>query len=135
MIFSSCRKKNQKQKKRKVCKNILGGIGKNGYFCGKLDSMAVELQQTVSRIAAKSRIILERYELMKRQLKASAEKIDQLEHDLGRIRAENERLRSQVDYLKIAAVVAPEREDVERTRTLLSNLVREIDKCIADLND
>ncbi len=97
--------------------------------------MAVELQQTVSRIAAKSRIILERYELMKRQLKASAEKIDQLEHDLGRIRAENERLRSQVDYLKIAAVVAPEREDVERTRTLLSNLVREIDKCIADLND
>ena len=97
--------------------------------------MAVELQQTVSRIAAKSRIILERYELMKRQLKADAEKIGQLEQDINRMRAENERLRSQVDYLKMAALVAPEREDVERTRALLSNLVREIDKCIADLND
>ncbi len=97
--------------------------------------MAVELQQTVSRIAAKSRIILERYELMKRQLKADAEKIGQLEQDINRMRAENERLRSQVDYLKMAAIVAPEREDVERTRALLSNLVREIDKCIADLND
>ena len=97
--------------------------------------MAVELQQTVSRIAAKSRIILERYELMKRQLKADAEKIGQLEQDINRMRAENERLRSQVDYLKMAAIVATEREDVERTRALLSNLVREIDKCIADLND
>jgi len=97
--------------------------------------MAVELQQTVSRIAAKSRIILERYELMKRQLKADAEKIGQLEQDINRMRAENERLRSQVDYLKMAAIVAPEREDVERTRALLSNLVREIDKCIADLTD
>ena len=93
----------------KVYENILGRIGKNGYFCEKLDNMAVELQQTVSRIAAKSRI--------------------------NRMRAENERLRSQVDYLKMAAIVAPEREDVERTRALLSNLVREIDKCIADLND
>ena len=46
--------------------------------------MAVELQQTVSRIAAKSRIILERYELMKRQLKADAEKIGQLEQDINR---------------------------------------------------
>ena len=54
---------------KKVYENILGRIGKNGYFCEKLDNMAVELQQTVSRIAAKSRIILERYELMKRQLK------------------------------------------------------------------
>ena len=72
---------------------------------------------------------------MKRQLKADAEKIGQLEQDINRMRAENERLRSQVDYLKMAAIVAPEREDVERTRALLSNLVREIDKCIADLND
>ena len=55
---------------------------KNAYFCEKLDSMAVELQQTVTRIAAKSRIILERYELMKRQLKADVEKIAQLERDL-----------------------------------------------------
>jgi len=95
--------------------------------------MAVELQQTVSRIAAKSRIILERYELMKRQLKADAEKIGQLEQDINRMRAENERLRSQVDYLKMAAIVAPEREDVERTRALLSNLVREIDACVDQL--
>ena len=97
--------------------------------------MAVELQQTVTRIAAKSRIILERYELMKRQLKADVEKIAQLERDLERTRAENERLRTQIEYLGIAAVVAPKREDVERTRALLSSLVREIDKCIADLND
>ena len=121
--------------KEKVCEDILGGLKKNAYFCEKLDSMAVELQQTVTRIAAKSRIILERYELMKRQLKADVEKIAQLEHDLERTRAENERLRTQIEYLGIAAVVAPEREDVERTRALLSSLVREIDKCIADLND
>lgn len=98
-------------------------------------SMAVELQQTVDRIAAKSRIILERYEIMKRQVKADAERIAQLEDAIARTRAENDKLRSRIEYLGIAATVAPGREDVERTRALLARLIREIDKCIADLND
>ncbi len=97
--------------------------------------MAVELQQTVDRIAAKSRIVFERYEIMKRQVKADAERIARLEEDLAVTRAENEKLRSRIEYLGIAATVAPGREDVERTRALLAKLVREIDRCIADLND
>ena len=35
----------------------------------------------------------------------------------------------------MATTIAPERKDVERTRALLASLVREIDKCIADLKE
>ena len=42
-------------------------------------------------------------------------------------------LRHQVEYLKVATSIAPSREAVEQSRAVLSELVREIDKCIADL--
>lgn len=97
--------------------------------------MADELQHTLNRTAEKARIILERYSIMKERLAELTAKVAEQEGMLEKIRAENQRLKSQVEFLKMAAVVAPERADIERTRALISGLVREIDKCIADLND
>lgn len=97
--------------------------------------MADEFQQTLNRTAEKARIILERYSIMKARLAEQTAKADELERMLEKTRAENQRLKSQVEFLKMAAVVAPDRADIERTRALISGLVREIDKCIADLND
>ena len=73
--------------------------------------------------------------LVLKQLKEDAEKIASLEDSLAAARGENQKLRRQVEYLGIVTTVAPGREEVERTRALLARLVREIDKCIADLND
>lgn len=97
--------------------------------------MAVELQQTIDRVNAKARIILERYEIMKRQRREDVERMAMLEKELEKTKAENQQLRSNVEYLKMASIIAPGREDVERTRALLAKLVREIDRCIIDLND
>jgi predicted P-loop ATPase/GTPase len=41
----------------------------------------------------------------------------------------------QVQYLTISSALAPSREDVEKTRETISNLVREIDRCLVELND
>ena len=46
---------------------------------------------------------------------------------------EIESLRQQVEYLQIATNVIPDNSQTERTRTLISTLVREIDRCINDL--
>lgn len=97
--------------------------------------MAGEFHKTIDRVNAKARIILERYNVMKRQRQLDLERIEELEEALRKLTAQNERLQSQVEYLKIATTIAPSREDVEQTRALLSNLVREIDKCITELND
>lgn len=97
--------------------------------------MAGELQQTIDRINAKTQILLDRYAILRQQRRQAVERIRELEAELGRLRAENERLRTEVDFLKIATTIAPSREDVARSRALLTELVREIDKCITELND
>ena len=97
--------------------------------------MADELRQTLNRTAQKAQIVLQRYMLMKQKVEQMIARADELERELEKTKAENQRLRSQVQFLKMASVVAPDREDVERTRALISGLVRDIDRCIADLND
>ena len=97
--------------------------------------MADELQQTLNRTSEKARIILERYAIMKTRLAELKAKAGELEQVLEKTRAENQRLKSQVEFLKMAAVVAPDRADIELIRAILSGLVREIDRCIVDLND
>ena len=97
--------------------------------------MADELRQTLNRTAQKAQIVLQRYMLMKQKVEQMTARADGLERELEKTKAENQRLRSQVQFLKMASVVAPDREDVERTRALISGLVRDIDRCIADLND
>lgn len=97
--------------------------------------MAVELQQTIDRVNAKTQILLERYALIRRRRDEAEAKVAELEAALTKLQAENENLHRQIEFLQIATTLTPSRKDVERSRTLLTELVREIDKCIADLNE
>ncbi len=97
--------------------------------------MAVELQQIIDRVNAKTQILLDRYALIRQRREEAEAKVAELEATLEMLRAENEDLRRQVEFLRIAITIVPDRKDVERSRSMLSELVREIDKCIADLNE
>jgi len=97
--------------------------------------MAGELQETIARVNAKMQILLDRYALIERRRNEALEKIAELEAELGQLKAENQKLHTEVEFLKIATTIAPDRRDVERSRALLTELVREIDKCITELNE
>ena len=51
------------------------------------------------------------------------------------MKKDNERIKQEISYLKMARVIAPTHEDVDNARTTISTLVRDIDKCIAQLNE
>ena len=97
--------------------------------------MAGELQQTIDRLNAKTQILVDRYALIKEQRNRAVAQIRKLEADVERLTAQNEKLRTEVEFLKIATTISPRREDVARSRALLAELMREIDKCITELND
>ena len=97
--------------------------------------MAGEFQQTLERVAAKARIVAQRYKLIERQRDQALERAAALEEELRRRDREILDLRRQVEFLRAATNIAPERSDVERTRSILASLVREIDACIAELNN
>jgi hypothetical protein len=97
--------------------------------------MAGDLQQTIERLRAKMLVVSDRFALVSEQRDRALARIAELENDLTRERKLVAELRQEVDFLKIATTIAPDRKDVAKTRSLLSELVREIDKCIADLKE
>ena len=51
------------------------------------------------------------------------------------LRHELEALKLQVEYLSVSSALAPDRDTLENTRSIIADLVREVDRCIADLSD
>lgn len=97
--------------------------------------MAADLQQTIERLKAKMLVVSDRFSLVCRQRDEALERVAELEKQNAALRAEGERLTAEVDFLRIATTIAPERKDVEKTRRLLTDLLRDIDKCIADFKE
>ncbi|WP_303668525.1 hypothetical protein [uncultured Duncaniella sp.] len=95
--------------------------------------MPGELSQTIDRITAKTKVLVERYNALQRS-KGEADRV------IEELRRENlqkdkliEQLKAQVDYLSVATTVVPDRAMVEQSRQKISSMIREIDRCISDL--
>lgn len=97
--------------------------------------MANELQQTLARIINKSNILVEKYHAQQDINKALANEKKQLLEDIEQMKKENEAMRNQLEYLKMARVIAPNLDNVTDARELISKLVQDIDKCISQLNE
>ena len=95
--------------------------------------MATDLHSTIKRILSKSNVLVEKYQA----LEAEFEKV---ESEAVRLREENERLvkesqmlRSENDYLKLARSIVPSQDHLAESRAIVNQLVRDVDKCIAQL--
>lgn len=97
--------------------------------------MANELQQTLARIINKSNILVEKYHALERVNASLASEKEQLVEEIEKMKRANELLQQENEYLKLARVVAHDLKDVEHARATISTLVRDIDKCIAQLNE
>lgn len=97
--------------------------------------MAGELQKKIDRVNTKTQLLLDRYTILLQRRESDLAQIAELQAEIETLRKENGRLQQENDFLKIATTIAPTRNDANSTRELLTRLVREIDKCITDLNE
>jgi len=97
--------------------------------------MADNLQHTLQRLRNKADLLIERHNLLRQEKNVADARIEELNSIIEQQKKEIEQLRQEVEYLKIATTIVPDRKDVERSRAILSGLVREIDKCILDLSE
>lgn len=93
------------------------------------------LQQTIERVSTKAQVLVEKYGALLKAKEEADRRIAELEREVEEQRKSIERLTAERDYLQIATTIAPNRKTVERSRAILSGLVREIDRCIADLTE
>lgn len=97
--------------------------------------MAGNLQQRLDSLRSKAQLLTQRYVNLANQKREADERIASLQATIESQRKEMAIMRQQIEQFQVVSVLAPRREDVERTRTLLAELVRDIDKCINELTE
>ena len=97
--------------------------------------MANDLQQTLERLNRKSLNLIERYQSVLQAKQAAEKRIIELETTIDTMRNRIETLERQVEYLSVVTTAFPSREEVKRSQARISELVREMDKCISDLSE
>lgn len=97
--------------------------------------MAVDLKQQLDRVSVKAQIITQRYLTLRKQLDDANAEIARLSDALARQQAEIEKLKLDNDYLRMVKSLAADPAEVRKAKAIITGLVREIDRCIRDLND
>lgn len=95
--------------------------------------MASDLQNQLESVRAKTRVVGEKYRHLKQAYDSARVEIAELKAQVRSRDEELEKLRMQVEYLSIASTVRLTGDDLKATRAMVADLVREIDRCIADL--
>jgi len=97
--------------------------------------MASDLETTLNRISEKSRFLTERFKVVSRRKDEAEARVTELEKTLRDRDRQIQLMTTELEFLKVSSVLAPNAESVNTTRTLIRELIRDIDRCIADLND
>lgn len=97
--------------------------------------MAGNLQQRLDSLRSKATLLTQRYVKLVEASRESETRIASLEKELKAAQDENKRLKLQIEELRVVTTLTPRREDVERSRAILTELVREIDKCIEEFSE
>jgi predicted RNase H-like nuclease (RuvC/YqgF family) len=97
--------------------------------------MANELQDTLTRLGEKSRFLTERYRVVVQQRDTALSTVQELTKTLRQRDKEVEELKMKLNYLTVSSSIAPDKASLEQTTAIISSLVRDIDRCIADLKE
>lgn len=96
--------------------------------------MAVSLQQRIDRIKSKAAVLNERYIAMSKARDDAERRVAERDAEIDGLRRQLAERDREIERLKVSNVLTPDHRQVEQTRQLISSLVRDIDKCIAQLS-
>lgn len=95
--------------------------------------MAKDLAEQLSRIGHKAELLVTRYATLKEHNSQLRERLIELEANLRARDAVIEKQRLELEHLRISSAIAPDTATAREARATLTELVREIDACVADL--
>ena len=95
---------------------------------------ASDLQQRLERIVGKSNVLIEKYRQLLALKQSAEQRVADLERENEQLRAKLEKSERENHYLRTARTMAATPEQVSEARIMITRLVRDIDKCITQLN-
>lgn len=97
--------------------------------------MTTNLSEVLQRLLRKSELLAEQYSELKAETDDLKSRYEGLQNENKILQTELEKVRLENEYLKVSHKIAPTPEDVKASQALLTELVRNIDKCISQLNE
>lgn len=97
--------------------------------------MAETLSEIFERMLQKQQILVEKYNVLEEKARGLVDEKAELEGRLRKQMADMEKLRMENEYLKLARTVAFDRKDLDKNREIITKLVRDVEKCIEQLNE
>lgn len=97
--------------------------------------MTKEEEKLLSTFESKLRYLLVSHDKLKSENAKLKERIDEQEQEKAALLEEYDKLNTEYTNLKTAETINLSFNDIRETKTRLSKLVREVDKCIALLNE
>lgn len=97
--------------------------------------MASELQETLARIVTKSKVLVDKYHVLNAEKERLEQVVAQLQSEMEVLKKENVKLSTDNHYLTMARHFVPNSEKAAEAKKMISSLVRDIDKCISQLNE
>ena len=97
--------------------------------------MADTLSDIFGRMLGRLQILVEKYNALKAYNQQLNEEKSALEKEIQRQKKEIEGLTMENHYLRIARISAPDKESIAKSRELVAKLVRDVEKCIEQLNE
>lgn len=95
--------------------------------------MAQTIQDISASIRAKVTVIADRQKMLVETIERQRIEAEALQRRIGELEAEINRLKTNNEYLTVVRGAAVTPQQAEKSRAMLAGLVREIDRCIAEL--
>lgn len=96
--------------------------------------MASPLQDNMTRIMSKISVMMERHRALLARHRVVEQQLEEKQALIVQLKQQVEQLQHENTYLKLARNIAPTPEGVVHSRKVIAKLVRDIDKCISQLN-
>ena len=97
--------------------------------------MADDLESRISRIESKLVAMLEKYRRLEAEKEEYQRKTAELAGDVDKLTKQIEQLKLDNDYLRMARAINSSAAELSQSKAILTQLVRDVDKCIAQLTD
>ncbi len=96
--------------------------------------MAEKVHDIYSSILSKVHILLERQAALEQSLTQARQELKDAADENLKLQRENAALKADLEYMTVARTLAADPQQLADTRQMISGLVREIDRCLAELN-
>ena len=97
--------------------------------------MNTDYQSIIEGLKSKIEFIISKYEEVSSDNRRLVQELEQYKNDLNTITNKNKELEKNINRLQLTGAFAASSADVKEAKQKIGKIIKEIDKCIALLND